>query len=375
MPTIERRSSRDYLAAMPGAGTLARWTGAISAIAALMVPLAALPARADPIADFYRRRPVDLIVGYGPGGGYDIYARLLARHIGWFIPGHPRVSVLNMPGSGSLRAVDYLYRGAPKDGGTIALFSRNMALVGLFGGSNVGFDPRKFTWLGSSSSFQNDANLLVLRRDAPVKSIAEAVRGDLPPLVLGGIAEGGGAGDVPIILRDTIGLHLKQVVGYPDSAAAFDAVERAEVMGRTVNLSMLRSMKPEWLRADGNYRVLVQFARATRHPDFPDVPTARELAKNDEMRALIELAELPYALSRPFAAPPGVPLPRAHALERAFLAAHRDPQYLAEAARLALDVSPVGGEEILRALDRIASAPPQLQEYVRKLLAETKGGG
>ena len=360
---------------MSSAGTFARWAGAIAAAVALAVPLAAASARADAVADFYRHRAVNLIVGFGPGGGYDIYARLLARHIGRFIPGHPRISVQNMPGSGSLRAVDYLYRMAPKDGGTIGLFSRNMPLVGLFGGAGVGFDPRKFTWLGSSSSFENDANLLVVRKDAPVKSIEEAVRGDLAPLVLGSIAEGGGGSDVPIILRDTIGLHLKQVVGYPDSAATFDAVERGEVNGRTVDLSLLRSVKPDWLRMDGNYRVLVQFARATRHHDFPDVPTARELAKNDEMRALIELAELPYTLSRPFAAPPGVPTRRAQALERAFLAVHRDPQYLAEAGSLKLDVSPIGGEEILRAIDRIAGASPELQEYVRKLLAETKGGG
>jgi len=341
----------------------------------MAVLFAASSAHADPVTDFYRHRTVNLVVGYGPSGGYDIYARLLAKHIGRFIPGHPRVEVQNMPGSGSLRAVDYLYRNAPKDGSTIGLFSRNMPLIGLFGGSGITFDPRKFTWLGSSSSFKNDANLLVVRKDAPVKSIEEAVRSDGPPLVLGSIAEGGGGSDVPIILRDTIGLHLKQVVGYPDSAATFDAVERGEVNGRTVDLSVLRSVKPDWLRADANYRVLVQFARATRHPDFPDVPTARELAKSEEMRALIELAELPYALSRPFAAPPAVPTRRARALARAFLAVQRDPQYLAEAESLKLDVSPIGGDEILRAIDRIAGASPELQEYVRKLLAETKGGG
>jgi tripartite-type tricarboxylate transporter receptor subunit TctC len=180
---------------------------------------------------------------------------------------------------------------------------------------------------------------------------------------------------VPIILRDTIGLHVKQVVGYPDSAAIYLAIERGEVHGRTVDLSSVKSMKPEWLKPDGDFRVLVQFARTTRHPDFPDVPTARELAKNDTARARIELAELPYALSRPFAAPPDVPLERANALQRAFLAVHGDPQYLVEAARLKLDVSPIVGDEVLQAIDRIAHASPELLDYVRKLLSETKGGG
>jgi tripartite-type tricarboxylate transporter receptor subunit TctC len=353
---------------------LVRSTAALAVM--VLVALAAPAAQADPVADFYRGKQLNLIVGYGPGGGYDIYARLLARHFGRFIPGNPNVVVQNMPGAGSLRAVNYLYKIAPKDGTTIALFSRNMPLMGLLGGNaNAQFDARRFTWLGSTSSFLNDAYVLIVRKDAPVKSVDEARRPDLPPLVLGGSAEGATGNDIPIILRDTIGLHVKQVVGYPDSTAIFLAIERGEVHGRTVDLSSVKSVKPEWLKPDSGYRVLVQFARVTRHPDFPEVPTARELAKNEGARALIALSELPYTLSRPFAAPPDVPAARAKALQQAFLAVQRDPQYLEEAGRLRLDVSPIGGDDVLRAIDRIASAPPELLEYVRKLLAETKGGG
>ena len=357
---------------------LAPWRAAmvVTAACAVAVVFAVPLAHADAVADFYRGKQLNLIVGYGPGGGYDIYARLLARHLGRFIPGNPNVIVQNMPGAGSLRAVNYLYKIAPKDGTAIGLFSRNMPLIGLLGGNaNAQFDPRKFTWLGSSSSFVNDAYILIVRKDAPVKSIEEARRQDLPALVLGGTAEGATGNDVPIILRDTIGLHVKQVVGYPDSTAIFLAIERAEVHGRTVDLSSVKSVKPEWLKPDGAFRVLVQFARVTRHQDFQDVPTARELAKNEAARALIELAELPYALSRPFAAPPDLPPDRAHALQRAFLGVHGDPQYLEEAARLRIDVSPIGGDGVLLAIERIASAPPELLDYVRKLLAETKGGG
>jgi len=350
----------------------ARCTAAM-VIAAVCV---AAPARADAVADFYKGKQINLIVGYGPGGGYDIYARLLARHFGRFVPGSPNVVVQNMPGAGSLRAVNYLYNVAPKDGSAIAMFSRNMPLIGLLGSnSNVQFNPRKLTWLGSTSSFVNDAYILIVRKDAPVKSIEEACRADLPPLMLGGTAEGATGNDVPIILRDAIGLHVKQVVGYPDSTAIFLAIERGEVHGRTVDLSSVKSVKPEWLKPQSGFRVLVQFARATRHPDFPDVPTARELAKNEAARALIELTELPYTLSRPFAAPPGVPPERASALQQAFLAVHRDAQYLEDAARLKVDVSPIGGDGVLRAIERIANAPSELLDYVRKLLAETRGGG
>jgi len=121
--------------------------------------------------------------------------------------------------------------------------------------------------------------------------------------------------------------------------------------------------------------VLVQFARTSRHPDLPDVPTARELAKNEAARALIELAELPYALSRPFAAPPGVPAARAKALQRAFLEMQSDPEYLEDATKVSVDVSPIGADEVLRAIDRIAVAPPELLDYARRLLAEPRGGG
>src|SRR5262245_33867943 len=354
---------------------LARLAAATALTAALAVVPAARLAQADDVAQFYKGKQVNLIVGYGPGGGYDIYARVLARHLSRFIPGNPNIVVQNMPGAGSLRAVNYLYKVAPRDGTVFGLFSRNMPLLGLLGGNaNAQFDPRRFTWLGSSSSFLNDAYILIVRKDAPVKSIDEARRQDLPALVLGGTAEGATGNDVPIILRDTIGLHVKQVVGYPDSTAIFMAIERGEVIGRTVDLSSVKSVKPEWLKPNSGYRVLVQFGRATRHPDFPDVPTARELAKNEGARALIELAELPYALSRPFAAPPDVPVGRAKALREAFLAVHRDAGYLEEATKLGIDVSPIGGEEVLAAIDRIASAPLELLDYLRKLLADTKGG-
>jgi hypothetical protein len=214
-----------------------------------------------------------------------------------------------------------------------------------------------------------------VRNDAPVKSIDEARRPDLPGLVLGAIAEGGTGNDVPIILRDTIGLHVKQIVGFPDSAATFAAVDHGEIQGRTVDLSLVKSAKADWLRSDSGLRVLVQFARRTRHPDFAEVPTARELAKNEAARAIIELAELPYVLSRPVAAPPDIPNDRAKALQNAFLAVNNDREYLNDAAALGIDVSPIGGDGVLRAIDQIAGAAPDLLDYLRKLFAETKGGG
>src|ERR1700740_2914072 len=164
-----------------------RWIAACLAAAALR----AQPAGAQTVEEFYKGKSITLVVGNGPGGGFDVFGRLLARHIGRYVPGNPPVIVQNMPGAGSLVAANYLYNLAPKDGTTFGLIARNMPLLGLLGGnSNVRFDPRKFTWLGSSSSFANDAYILIVRKDAPVRSAGEALRPDGPQLLLGGTADG-----------------------------------------------------------------------------------------------------------------------------------------------------------------------------------------
>jgi tripartite-type tricarboxylate transporter receptor subunit TctC len=344
---------------------------AIFALAAV----AASPALADAVADFYKGKQVNLIVGYGPGGGYDVYGRLVARHIGRHIPGNPNVVVQNMPGAGSLRAANFIYSAAPKDGTAFGIFARNMPLLGILGGNpNVQFDARKFTWLGSSSSFVTDAYLMIVRADASVKTIEDARRPGGPQLVLGGTAEGATGNDVPVLLRDTLGLNIRLIAGYTDSNALFLAIDRGEIQGRTTDYSSIKTNRPDWLKPNSGMNVLLQFARATRHPDFPNVPTARELARTDAARSLIELGELPYTLARPFAAPPGVPDERAKALQAAFLAAHKDPQLLEEAAKLQLDITPIGGDEILAHIERISKAPPEQLDYIRKLLAENKGG-
>ena len=331
------------------------------------------PAMAEDVSEFYKDRRMTLIVGYGTGGGFDVYARLVARHIGRFIPGNPTVTVQNMPGAGSLLAVNHLYNLAPKDGSTIAHFGRNIALVGaLKNNPNAKFDSAKMTWLGSSSSFLDDAYILVVRDDSPIKTIRDAIGSETPVLVLGGSAEGSTSNDVPVILRDTIGLKYKMVPGYPDSAALFLAVDRAEVHGRMVDLSGVRTIKPDWLRPGGGIHTIVQFGRETRHPMLADVPTARELATSEAARALIELTELPYKLSRPFAAPPGIPPARAEALQTAFAAAHRDPQFLEEARKFGIDISPVSAQGVVDALKLIDKAPPDALDYLKKLFAADK---
>jgi len=151
-------------------------------------------------------------------------------------------------------------------------------------------------------------------------------------------------------------------------------MERGEVFGRTNELSSIKSAKPSWLTPESEYKVLIQYARATRLAEFADVPTARELALNDKARALIEFTEAPFTMAWPYAAPPDLPADRARALQEAFVAVHRDPQFLADAKPIGLDVSPVNATELLRSIDALANAPPEMFDYVRKLLASGKGG-
>jgi tripartite-type tricarboxylate transporter receptor subunit TctC len=340
----------------------------------MLVAMMPAAVSADAVADFYRGRTVNLVVGYGPGGGYDLCARLLARHIGRHIPGNPAVAVQNMPGAGSLRAANFLYSVAPNDGATIGTFARDMPLLAVLGNiSGVRFDPRKYVWLGSSSSYGNDAYILMVRSDAPAQSIEDVRRADGPPLVLASTAEGTSGNDVPTLLRSTLGLNIRLVAGYPDNGAIFLAVDRGEVQGRTVDLTTMKALRPDWLKPHGGMRALVQFARTIRHPDLPDVPTARELANTQTSRALIELAELPYVMARPFVAPPGVPAERAAALQAAFLAVHRDPQFLADAAQLKIEVDALGAEAVLSAINRIGDAPPDLLDQLRRLLTKQQG--
>lgn len=331
------------------------------------------PVSAQPAADFFKGRQLTLVVGYGPGGGYDVFGRLVARHIIRHIPGEPTIIVQNMPGAGSLRAVNFLFNTAPKDGSTFGIFAGAMPLLGILGGnSNAKFDPLKFTWLGSPSSAVNDAYLMFARKDAPVARIEDAIGDGGRELVLGNTGEGSLGAEWAILLREALGVRLRLISGYPDSAAIFLAVERGEVQGRSLDYSAVRSSRPQWLAADSPVHVILQFGLPQRHKDFPDVPMARDFAKSDRAKSLLEVAELSNSLARPFAAPPGVPADRAKILQDAFVAATRDAAYIEEAHKLKVDVSPIDGAEFLGRVKRLANASPEVLDTLRKIRASGK---
>ncbi len=335
----------------------------------LVFALASSLSSAETADSFYKGKQITAIVGYGPGGGFDVLTRMVAQHMGKYISGNPNIIVQNMPGAGSLLATNYLYSLAPKDGTTFGLLARNMPMIALLGhNSNVRFDPRQFTWLGSSSDFSHDAYVFIARKDAPAKSVAD-LHGDKQQTVIGGTAEGSGSADVPKILREALSLNFKLVLGYRDSAALNLAMENGEIAGRTGELSSFRSVRPDWLKPDSDYHLLVQYARVTRLPDFPDVPTARELAPNEDAREVIEFTEAPLTtMSWPFAAPPGIPPERAKILQDAFAAVHHDPQFLAEAAAAGFDVDLVTPGGILSSINKMAQVRPEVLDTVRSLI-------
>jgi len=340
------------------------------AAALMLVAGGAGAGKADAVEDFYKGKTITMIVSYGPGGGYDNYGRILAQHMSKHIPGKPTIVINNMPGAGSLKGANYIYNVAPKDGTAFGIFARNIPLLALIDKTdqNVQYDPLKFTWLGSSSSGGDDAYVLIARKDAKNKSIEDMRRPGGPPLILGSTGEGTSSDAMPIVLRDMLGFNIKPIAGYTDSGALYLAMERNEIEGRTTGLSSLRANKPDWLKPDGIMNIYVVMGRATRHPDYPNVPTARELAKTDKDRQLIEIIELPYSLSRPFAAPPGVPADRAAALQKAFMETHKDPDYLKDAERMKIDVSPIDGNEVLRLIQNIAKVPAEQMKQVETLI-------
>ena len=311
------------------------------------------------MADFYNGRQVNLIVGYGTGGGYDVYGRLLARHLGRHIPGNPNVVVQNMPGAGCLRAVNFIANSAPKDGSAIATFARDMPLLAIIGHNpNVRFDARNV----------HLARLVVelrQRRLLPVR--AQGRGGDVDrgcaPAAAGrrsfsaAPARARPATTCAMLLRDALGLNIRLITGYPDGAGSSS---RSTARNSTAAWSGYRRPRRRIRVAqpDSDMRKLLQFARARAIRTIPTYRPHASLRPTTRTRALIALAELPYRLSRPFAAPPGIPPDRARALQAAFLAVQRDPLYLDDAARLKVDVSPIGGHDVLRAIDEIAAAPP-----------------
>jgi tripartite-type tricarboxylate transporter receptor subunit TctC len=337
-------------------------TACRSALLACTLIVATTPAFAqDPIASFYRGKTITIGVGFTAGGGYDLHARTLARHLGRHVPGNPNIVVKNVPGAAGLTLVNALANTAPKDGTEIATFDRAIPLEPLVSPERARFDALKLNWIGSTD---NDVSTCFAWHTARVKTLDDLLKHEL---VVGGTGTGGNATIYPRLLNAVLGTRFKIVPGYPGSTEVLLAIERGESEGFcSMGFVTLEYTKPHWVR-DRSVNVLVQLG-ITKNKDHLDVPLALDLAKTPEDRQAIELVVSPNLFARPFTAPPDVPPERVRALRQAFNATLADPDYLAEAAARKMQVVLVKGEEIDAVLKRIYSMPRSVMDRVKEAI-------
>jgi tripartite-type tricarboxylate transporter receptor subunit TctC len=311
--------------------------------------LAPLSARAQGPAAFFGGRTVNVVIGYSAGGGYDLYARLLARYLGRHIPGNPQVLPQNMPGAGSLKAANYLYYAAPKDGTVIGTFARGMPLDPILLG-NAQYDGRKFTWLGSIT---RDTSLCLTWHTSNVKTWADLFT---TPSNFGGEGAGSDPDVFANILARVFGAKVKLVTGYPGTADMTLAMQRGEIDGLCgISWSTMISRHQDWIQQH-SFNILIQ-AALQKDPALPQVPMLLDETTDPRTRQLLTLLLAPQDMARPFAAPPGLPPDRAKALQDAFAATMTDPDFLAEAKKLDLDVMPVAPDDITKLLDAAYATP------------------
>ena len=292
------------------------------------------PARAQTVEEFYRGRSITVLVGFTAGGGYDLYARLLGRHMGRHVPGNPTIVVQNMPGAGSMKATQYVYGVAAKDGLTLATVSRGMVTEPLLNAAS--FDPTRLTWLGTITS---ETSVCATWKTSPVKSWDDMFKREFS---LGGSAVGADPDTFALIMRNVFGAKVKLVTGYPGGNDINLAMERSEVDGRCGwSWTSLKSQK-NW---PPQINLLVQF-NLEKNADLPNVPVALERAASDEQRQVLRLLIAGQYVGRPFFTSPDIPADRKAALRAAFDATMKDPQFLADAAKLDLEISPVGAATI-----------------------------
>jgi tripartite-type tricarboxylate transporter receptor subunit TctC len=329
-------------------------------LAAALLAVAA-PARADAVADFYRGKRINLVIGFGTGGGYDTYARLLARFIGEHVPGNPGVVAQNMPGAGSRGAANWLYRVAPKDGTVIATLGQGTATDQALGQPGIQFDARRFNWIGNMVVVNN---IMFVSAATGVKTIEDA---KTKPLSIGATGASSPSVLYPQVSNNLFGTKFKSVSGYPGGGDINLAVERGEVDGRgSDSWASIKATNPGWLK-DKKVNILFQVG-PKREADLPDVSLWSELAQDDEQRQILDVLSGDVAVGRPILTAPDVPAERIGALRQAFDETMKDPKFLAAAEQANMYFNPIGGEELQRIVGRILNPSPEVMAKVKNAL-------
>ena len=313
---------------------------------------------------FYRDKPISLLVGYAPGGGYDSYARTLARHMPAQMPGNPTIVVKNMPGAGSLIVTNFLYNTAPRDGTHFAAVGREMPTAALFGQENIRFKTEEFIWIGNMESAET---FCAAWHTSGLTTAADLLT---KPFIVGGTNGESTTVTIPLAMNNLLGTQIKLIAGYPGGAAMHLALERGEIQGRCAwSWSSLQTVGQDWL-GEGKVKILLM-GSLERSKRFPDVPTAPELAKTTEARQALELLLSQDILARPYLAPPQVPADRVAALRAGFDRTAADPAFVADIEKQRLDLSPMSGIEVETMIRKLYTTPKAVAELAASAAKRT----
>jgi tripartite-type tricarboxylate transporter receptor subunit TctC len=331
-------------------------------VAAALVTLAATAgAHAQGPAEFYKGKNLDLYIGYTGGGGYDVYARALARYIGRHIPGHPTIVPKNMPGAGSLLLANWLYNVAPKDGSAFGMIGRGTGFDPLLGSTKAQFDAAKFNWIGSMN---DEVSVCVAWHTSGIATLEQATQ---KVLTVGGTGPAADTDQFPKVLNAVLGTKFKLVAGYPGGNEIDLAMERGEVGGRCGwSWSSVVATHKQWVD-DKKINILVQLS-LSKHADLAQVPLIMDFAKDDEQKQIFKLVFARQPMGRPFLAPPGIPADRVAALRKAFMDTLQDKDFLAEAERMKLEINPVSGDAVQKIVQEVYQTPKSITTKVTEMI-------
>jgi tripartite-type tricarboxylate transporter receptor subunit TctC len=319
---------------------------------------AATPAAAQ--AQTLAGKSVQMIIGFGPGGGYDLWGRTVGRHLGKQLPGHPTVVAQNMPGAGSYTAASYIFNVAPKDGTVLGIIARDAALGPLSGAAGARFDPLQLSWIGTPTK---ETNVCIAYHTAAVKTVQELLE---KPLILGDTGPGTGTRSYPKALNELIGTKFRLVGGFPASSDVFLAMERGEVEGICESLDSIKIRRPDWIP---NKTVTILFqGGATPNPELKGIPFVLDLARTDDQKQAIEFLYAGQGIGRPFVAPPALPAARLKMLRDAFNATMQDADFIADAKRSKLELEPEDGEHLAALIAKIYATPKPIVDRVTALI-------
>lgn len=324
-------------------------------LAAIAVIALAAPVKSETAEDFFRGKQINLIIGYNPGGPYDVYSRLAATLLPKYIPGNPKIVPQNMPGVGSAKAANYLYSQAPRDGLTLGVIGQQLPVSQALGDASVKFDMRQFNWLGR---FTSGAEATVIWHTSPTKSIADAMKRET---TLASTSAGSSADSFPLLMNRIAGTKFKMIRGYPGVTGTVLAMERSETEGAHATLEQILFGKQEWLKQK-TAAVLIQYTQS-RHPAFPGVPAMVEFGKTDIDRQVLALFGSTAEVGRAVMAPPGIPADRLAVLRRAFDTMLADPSFKQEIEKRNLEFGPMPGVALQKLITDSLTVPPEVIKH------------